>query len=124
MAAQYTNDGASSSMFQGGLNASNLDRGLARPLDCRRWKRAGLPRRLNSGEIMDLELYDKRLLTRNTRNGKLTRKDVDTMLSGLEDMADNVEEVPVDEQLLLGSTRDESRIKAADVSDEDAAAID
>lgn len=73
---------------------------------------------------MDLEMYDKRLVTRNTRKGKLTLKDVDTMLAGLEDMADNVEEVPMDEQLLMNTTRDESRIKAADVSDEDAAALD
>jgi hypothetical protein len=73
---------------------------------------------------MDLEMYDKRLVTRNTRKGKLTLKDVDTMLAGLEDMADNVEEVPMDEQLLMNTNRDESRIKAADVSDEDAAALD
>jgi ABC-type transport system involved in cytochrome bd biosynthesis fused ATPase/permease subunit len=73
---------------------------------------------------MDLEMYDKRLVTRNTRKGKLTLKDVDTMLAGLEDMADNVEEVPMDEHLLMNTTRDESRIKAADVSDEDAAALD
>ena len=73
---------------------------------------------------MDTILYDKRLLNRNKRKGRITQEDIDKTLAGLPDRVDNVEEVPVDEQLLMMSTRDPSRIKAADTSDEDAAAVD
>jgi len=112
-------------MLEKRSSLSNLDRRLVSPLDCRALAANGrMLRRLNSGENMDLELYDKRLLNRNTRKGKLSQNDVNTMLEGLEDMVDNVEEVPVDEQLLMADSRDGSRIKAADVSDEDEAALD
>ncbi|NUN14996.1 MAG: hypothetical protein HUU55_15310 [Myxococcales bacterium] len=58
-------------------------------------------------------LFDKRLLERHLRTGKLSRAKYDAYLSSLPDLRDALEEVTADEDLLSEGTRTEVRIRAA-----------
>ena len=67
---------------------------------------------------MDVDQFDKRIVDRLIRQGKLQRKDLRSYLEALPDKSSNVLEVATDDELMRSGTRD-TKLRHATEEDED-----
>lgn len=67
---------------------------------------------------MEFEVYDKRVVERLIRQGKITPAQVTAHLESLPDLVDRIQIVSPDEELMNFGPRDK-RLRAATMTDED-----